>query len=133
MKRRKKKGTKIPPKKSTHTPKKKNMAASKVLSILCCILAFAYAQNFLPFVSIYGPTYCSTGTPHGPYDLTQCVNLSATSSIGGTDARCSEDGSFVYYKVFNFSECLGLGEMIKVGSTTCQGGGGIPFYLPYCN
>jgi hypothetical protein len=86
--------------------------------------------NFAAMVMVYSE-YCNNGTPQGPFQLDACVSLGFSASIGG--GRCSSDGNWIFYTQYSQSTgCGGSGTPMKAATTSCQGGNGMSWYLPYC-
>jgi hypothetical protein len=102
---------------------------------LLTLTVLAAGQGLAPYVTTYGSTYCSSGIPQGPFPLSSCVPIGATVSIGGDGvATCSQDGDFVFYNLYNSSAaCTGAATPVKAGATSCQGGGAVQWYSPYCD
>ena len=98
----------------------------------------AQGQALTAYAYTYGNIYCSSGIPQGPFQLdSSCVSLSATTSIGGSSSgsSCSPDGNWVIYNLYNASGSCSGGPVtrMKAGSTSCQGGGSMQWYTPYCD
>jgi hypothetical protein len=110
------------------------MRNAAIIAALCLFVLCAFGQGLVPYVQTYGRVYCTSGDPQGPFSLSSCVAIGPSASVGGGGASCSPNGNWVMYNLYNASaSCAGPATPMKAGSTSCQGGGALQWYTPYCD